>query len=150
MTPRSLPRLRKPAPSATVWLAAIALLVAAPAAARAQDFDHLKCFTVDGTGWLPASSAALPVPLPQVADSAFATAEGCTIARPRPFKVCVPAAKVPPLDPSGQNLSTLYTCYRLRCPRQSMVTVERENALGNGTLTVVRSRASRTLCVPAI
>lgn len=150
MTSRSLPPPSKPTPSAAALLAAIVLLVVAPAAARAQDFDLLKCFTVDGAGWLPTSTAALPVSLPQLADSSFATAEGCTIARPRPFKVCVPAATVPPLDPSGQNLSTLYTCYRLRCPRQSLVTVERENVLGRGTLTVVRSRGSRTLCVPAV
>jgi hypothetical protein len=149
MTSRSPSLLGKLTRSAAALLSAIALLVVTPAAARAQDFDVLKCFTVDRTGWLPTSTTALSVSLPQVADSWFATPEGCTITRPRPFKVCVPAATVPPLDPSGQNLSTLYSCYRLRCPRQSLVPVERENALGGGTLTVVRGRG-RTLCVPAI
>jgi len=150
MTSRSPSPLRKPMLSAAALLTAIALLLLAPAAARAQVFDHLKCFTVDGTGWLPTNDAAQSVSLPALEDSRFATAEGCTIAQPRPFKVCVPAAKLPPLDPSGQNLSTLYTCYRLRCPGQSLVPVERENALGSGTLTVVRDRSNRTLCVPAV
>ncbi|MDA1335030.1 MAG: hypothetical protein O2794_03390, partial [bacterium] len=81
----------------------------------------------------------------------FEREQGCQLLpkkAPKPSEICVPVSKDPSQDPTGHEIGTIFTCYKMKCPSEDNVTVSLADQFGDGSLEVNQKTTARRLCVP--
>jgi len=121
----------------TLLLAALLL----PTLVRAQTNDHLKCYKIKDPQTKTSYTADL---------GGLVAEPGCTIKVPAQM-ACVPATKtnVTP-TPTGQGAPGTpneFFCYKVRCPRVTLPTLDGVDQFGSRTVT---PSTAKLLCAPAV
>jgi len=127
--------------TAVALLAAGACLALVATGARAQSFDHLKCYKVRD----PAAKATYTANL-----NGLAAENGCVIKVPGKM-LCVQTAKtaVSPAPPGGGPSGTAagaFMCYRVKCPKGASAGVPVTDQFGSRSLAPA---SAKFLCAPA-